>query len=299
MIRSMTGFASMSRAEHGCGATVTAKSVNHRFLDLAIKAPQTLAPMESQVRALVQQRLTRGRLELQISLEQAAEPTREVVLAVIDEALLDKISQALESARARGLITGSMTASDVFRIPQALEIKYADAAQTGLPTAAVALVEAVLGAALDALVVMRETEGRLLRADLDARLGAIASLVDEVDREAREGQRQLESRLRDKLAALPADLQGDPAMTAQEIVKFVGRSDIEEELVRLRSHFEHWRSLADGSEPCGRKLDFLVQEMNREINTIGSKAEGTRATEIVIAAKAELERVREQVQNVE
>jgi uncharacterized protein (TIGR00255 family) len=98
---------------------------------------------------------------------------------------------------------------------------------------------------------------------------------------------------------LPPDVQGDPAMTAQEIVRFVARSDVDEELVRLRSHFEHWRALADGPEPCGRKLDFLVQEMNREINTIGSKAEGTRATEIVIAAKAELERVREQVQNVE
>jgi uncharacterized protein (TIGR00255 family) len=296
MIRSMTGFASISRAEHGFGAAVTAKSVNHRFLDLAIKAPQALGAMESQLRALVQRRLTRGRLELQITLEQAGEPTRDVVL---NEALLDKVSQALESARARGLITGALTASDVLRIPQVLEIKYVDQAQTGLAPAATALIESIIADALDALVVMRETEGRLLRADLDARLAAIASLVDEVDREAQEAQRQLESRLREKLAALPADLQGDPAMTAQEIVKFVSRSDIDEELVRLRSHFEHWRSLADGVEPCGRKLDFLVQEMNREINTIGSKAEGTRATEIVIAAKAELERVREQVQNVE
>lgn len=296
MIRSMTGFASISRAESGQGATVTAKSVNHRFLDLALKAPQVLAVIEGQIRALAQQRITRGRLELAITIEQTAEPTREVVL---NEGLLEKVSLALESARSRGVITGALTASDVLRIPQALEIRYVDAGTAGLSPEAVALVVAVIGDALDALVVMRETEGRLLRADLDARLLAIAALVSDVEREALAGQKHLESRLREKLAALPADLQGDATLATQEIVRFVARSDIDEELVRLRSHFEHWRSLADSPEPCGRKLDFLIQEMNREINTIGSKAEGTRATEIVIAAKAELERVREQVQNVE
>jgi uncharacterized protein (TIGR00255 family) len=152
---------------------------------------------------------------------------------------------------------------------------------------------------LDALVVMRETEGRFLRTDLDARLATLAALVTDVEREAREGQQHLEKRLRERLAALPADLQGDPAAMGQEVVRFVVRSDVDEELVRLRGHFGHWRELVDGPEPCGRKLDFLIQEMNREINTIGSKAEGGRATEIVIDVKAELERVREQVQNVE
>jgi len=97
---------------------------------------------------------------------------------------------------------------------------------------------------------------------------------------------------------MPPDLAGDPAAVAQEIVRFISRSDVDEELVRLRGHFGHWRELVDGPDPCGRKLDFLVQEMNREINTIGSKIEGRGGT-VVIAAKAELERVREQVQNVE
>ncbi len=165
--------------------------------------------------------------------------------------------------------------------------------------AAVALVEAAVADALEALVAMRETEGRLLGADLAGRLGATAALVDALEREARAGQAQFEARLRERLASLPPDIQGDAALAAQEIVRFVARSDVDEELVRLRSHFEHWRGLAEGPEPCGRKLDFLVQEMNREINTIGSKAEGSRATELVIAVKAELERVREQVQNVE
>jgi uncharacterized protein (TIGR00255 family) len=94
-------------------------------------------------------------------------------------------------------------------------------------------------------------------------------------------------------------LAGDPAMTAQEIVRFVSRSDVDEEIVRMRGHLDHWRALASGPEACGRKLDFLLQEMNREINTIGSKVDAARATETVIAAKAELERLKEQVQNVE
>ena len=292
----MTGFASTSREDGGESVSVTVKSVNHRFLDLALKVPQTLAPVEARLRALVQQRVTRGRVELSLSLDHGAEPAREVVL---NEPLLDRVREAFESARARGLIEGGLTASDVLRIPQALEIRCVDPGAGGLTPDAIARIEAAVAEALDALVIMRETEGRLLRADLDARLAGVAGLVDEVDREAREGQRLLEARLRERLAALPPDLQGDPAATAQEIVRVVARSDVDEELVRLRSHFEHWRALADGAEPCGRKLDFLVQEMNREINTIGSKAEGSRATEIVIAVKAELERVREQVQNVE
>lgn len=296
MIRSMTGFASVSREENGQSVTVTAKSVNHRFLDLAIKAPQALAGLDSRLRGLAQQRLTRGRLELGITLDQSAEPTREVVL---NEALLDRIEQALAPARARGLISGTLTAADVLRIPQVLEIRVVDQSRDGLPASAADLVEATVGEALAALVRMRETEGRLLRSDLDARLESLAGFVVDVERVAREGQETLEARLKERLAALPPDLQGDPAAIAQEVVRVVTRSDIDEELVRLRSHFEHWRELADGPEPCGRKLDFLLQEMNREINTVGSKAEGTRATEIVIAVKAELERVREQVQNVE
>ena len=124
MIRSMTGFASTSREESTQKVTVTAKSVNHRFLDLAVKAPQTLAGIENRVRSLVQQRLTRGRLELSLTLDISAEPVRDVVL---NEGLLDRVTQAMEAARAKGLISGGLTASDVLRIPQVLEIRHADA----------------------------------------------------------------------------------------------------------------------------------------------------------------------------
>jgi uncharacterized protein (TIGR00255 family) len=293
----MTGFASISRDDGTARVGVTVKSVNHRFLDVALKAPQLLAGLESRLRAIVGQRVARGRIEVSVSLDLVDAPAREVVL---DEVLLERIARTMEAARAKGLVTGTISASDVVRLPQVLEIRArADSTSAPLPESVSAFVETTLAEAVDALVVMRETEGRFLGQDLEARLAGLATAVADVEREARAGQATFEARLRDRLASLPSDLVADSGLLAQEVVRFVARSDIDEEIVRLRGHFEHWRALSAGPEPCGRKLDFLVQEMNREINTVGSKAEGTRAPEIVIGAKAELERVREQVQNVE
>src|SRR5215831_10061038 len=293
----MTGFASIGREEDGQRVNVTAKSVNHRFLDVQVKAPAILGAIEGRLRSQAQQRLARGRVELTISLEFTVPPAREVTL---DEALLSRVAEAMEVARAKGLVAGGLTASDALRIPQILDIRSrGESSPAALPEDANALVERAVAEAMDALVIMRETEGRFLAGDLDARITTLADFIAELERLARDGQTALEGRLRERLAELPPDLAGDPAAVAQEVVRFVARSDVDEEIVRLRGHLEHWRALAEGLEPCGRKLDFLVQEMNREINTIGSKAEGTRAPEIVIGAKAELERVREQVQNVE
>lgn len=297
MIRSMTGFAAVARETATERVNATVKSVNHRFLDLVIKAPQSLSALEGRLRAIVQQGLARGRVELSLSVEVTTPPEREVVL---DEVLLERVVAALDAARARGVISGTLTASDLIRIPQMLEIRARAIDGSAAATNTLgALVELAVGDAISALVAMRETEGRYLAADLDTRLTTLARFVGTLAQESADGQRQLEARLRERLASLPADLSADPATLAQEVVRFVARSDIDEEVVRLRSHVEHWRALANGPEPCGRKLDFLVQEMNREINTIGSKAEGARATETVVAAKAELERLREQVQNVE
>jgi uncharacterized protein (TIGR00255 family) len=292
----MTGFASISRDEGGRKVSITAKSVNHRFLDVQIKAPSALAAIEARIKSVVQQRLTRGRIELAVSLESADEAAYVVSL---NEPLLARVAAVVDQARERGLLDGRLTTSDVLRLPQMLDIKHDAAAERVLPEEAAALVETVLGDALAALVAMRTTEGEFLRRDVDARIQMLCDLIDDVEREARAGQVSLEVKLRERIATLPADLQADPVALAQEIVRIAARSDIDEELVRFRGHVGHWRALAEGPEPCGRKLDFLVQEMNREINTIGSKAEGTRVPELVVTAKAELERVREQVQNVE
>lgn len=290
----MTGFASVSREADGVSAGVTIKSVNHRFLDIQIKAPSSLGGLEGRIKALLQQRLTRGRVDVALSCDDTSEPQRVVTL---NEALVVQVNAVVDSAREKGLVTGALTASDLLRIPHALDIRLAPAA--AVPETAAAVVEAAVVDAIDALVVMRETEGRFLAADLDSRLQTLSVFVDTVEAGAAAGQAAMDARLRERLAAMPSDLQLDPVAVSQEVVRFVARSDVHEEISRMRGHVEHWRGLATGPEPCGRKLDFLVQEMNREINTIGSKAEGLAVTELVVSAKAELERVKEQVQNVE
>jgi uncharacterized protein (TIGR00255 family) len=294
VIRSMTGFASVSRETDGVSAAVTIKSVNHRFLDIQIKSPSSLAGLEGRIKALLQQRLTRGRVEVALSCDDTSEPQRVVTL---NEALVVQVNAVVDAAREKGLVSGALTASDLLRIPHALDIRLAPAAD--VPDTAAAVVEAAVADAIDALVVMRETEGRFLAADLDSRLQTLSVFVDTVEAGAAAGQAAMEARLRERLAAMPSDFQLDPVAVSQEVVRFVARSDVHEEISRMRGHVEHWRGLATGPEPCGRKLDFLVQEMNREINTIGSKAEGLAVTELVVSAKAELERVKEQVQNVE
>jgi len=296
VIRSMTGFAAISREDATDKVNLTVKSVNHRFLDTQIKMPSSLASLESRIKTVLQQRLTRGRVEVSLFVERTTPAPKDVV---IDDALVERVAQAVGAARERGLVTGGLTASDLLRIPQALEVRTRTDTAAGVSEALTTLVDAAVQDAVEALVVMRATEGRFLADDLEARLGTIGTMVDDLERLARSGQEDLGTRLRERLAALPADLAADPASLAQEVVRFVARSDVDEEVVRMRGHIAHWRGLVDGPEPCGRKLDFLLQEMNREINTIGSKAEGARATETVVAAKAELERLKEQVQNVE
>jgi uncharacterized protein (TIGR00255 family) len=146
---------------------------------------------------------------------------------------------------------------------------------------------------------MRATEGHHLNADLEMRRALLGGMLEEIAEAAEEGRQGLEARLRARVAELALDTTADPALVAQEIVRAASRSDISEELARFRAHLAHWKSLADSPEPCGRKLDFLLQELNREVNTVGSKADGLRVSNLVISAKAELEKMREQVQNVE
>jgi uncharacterized protein (TIGR00255 family) len=292
----MTGFAAVSREDASDKVNLTVKSVNHRFLDTQIKMPSSLASLESRIKAVLQQRLARGRIEVSLFVERTTPAPKDVV---IDDGLVERVAQAVEAARARGLVTGGLTASDLLRIPQAIEVRTRTDVSAGVSETLTSLIDAAVQEAIDALIVMRATEGRFLEDDLEARVGTIGTMVEELERLARTGQEDLGTRLRERLAALPADLAADAAALAQEVVRFVARSDVDEEVVRMRGHLAHWRGLVEGPEPCGRKLDFLLQEMNREINTIGSKAEGARATETVVAAKAELERLKEQVQNVE
>jgi len=297
MIKSMTGFASATREAEQATTSVTVKSVNHRFLDVQCRLPGSLAPAESALRALVQRHVARGRVEvtIHIQLRRTAVPTIEV-----NEGFAAALAAAMGRAREAGYIDGPLRASDLLRFPQAVTVSEQ---ATQAPAEDAALVqreaEAALGTALEALDTMRRREGQFLRDDLDARRNGLAQALDDVAAAAAEGSTALRTRLAERVQELGAALAPDPAAVAQEIVRFAARSDISEEVVRFRAHLVHWRELSDSPEPCGRKLDFLLQEMNREINTIGSKSEGVHVSELIVHVKAELERMREQVQNVE
>jgi len=214
--------------------------------------------------------------------------------------VVQALSAALDRARERGLVAGLLTPGDLLRLPQALSVRERPAEADPAVAAQVAVsVEAALEQALADLDAMRVREGDHLRTDLDGRRHLLAGLVDSLEGAALEGRSGVETRLRERVREISAELPVDEALVAQEIVRAAARSDISEEVTRFRGHLLHWGALSDNAEPCGRKLDFLLQEMNREINTMGSKADGLRVSELVITAKAELEKMREQVQNVE
>jgi uncharacterized protein (TIGR00255 family) len=296
MIKSMTGFASVTREDPVAAVGVTVRSVNHRFLDLQLRLPTAVSDLEPRIRALVQSRIARGRIEANVSIQLRQLPAPEVEL---NAPFVQALTAALEGARRDGVIDGALTPGDLLRIPQALSIRERLTEGGRTPDLVAASVEGAVEAALAQLEGMRTHEGAHLRADLAARRRLLAVFVDAVVLAADTGRVELECRLLERARELAATIPIDQAALAQEVVRVAQRSDISEEVTRFRGHLAHWEALTDGPEPCGRKLDFLLQEMNREVNTIGSKADGVQVSELIIKAKAELERMREQVQNVE
>jgi uncharacterized protein (TIGR00255 family) len=241
--------------------------------------------------------VARGRVELGLSLQLRQQPGVDVDL---NDEFARALEAALDRARSRGLISGALTPGDLLRLPQALTIRerQADADEHLMLDVSERAKQAVEEALAD-LDAMRAREGEHLRADLDQRRAFVADLVEKIAMAADEGRAKLEERLAERVQQIRANIQVDDIAIAQEVVRTASRSDISEEVVRFRGHVAHWETLSDGPEPCGRKLDFLLQEMHREVNTMGSKADGLRVSELIIAAKAELEKMREQVQNVE
>ena len=297
MIKSMTGFASLTHEDERATIGITVRAVNHRFLDVQLRLPQSLADLEPRVRGLLQKRLARGRVELAISvqLRQASLPTVE-----LNADFANALAVVIERAREQGLVAGALSPGDLLRLPQAITIRERPIeADPAVEAQLAASVEAAVEQALLDLDAMRTREGDHLRTDLDARKALLARLVERLRETAEQGRLSLEARLHDRVREISEQLPVDQAMVAQEIVRVAGRSDISEEVTRFRAHVAHWNALSDSEEPCGRKLDFLLQEMNREVNTIGSKADGLGIAELIISAKAELEKMREQVQNVE
>ena len=297
MIKSMTGFASVSHEDERASVGVTVRTVNHRYLDVQMRVPQMLSHLETRLRGCVQPRVARGRVEVAVSVQMRQEP---VLTVSINEAFTSALATAMDKARLAGLVKGDLAPGDLLRFPQAVTVREdaAELDEAGREALDAAVVRAV-EVALDDLDVMRRHEGALLRADLDARKHAVLDAVEQAAVNAASGEAVLRERLAKRVGELAVEVATDPVAVAQEVVRFAARSDISEEVVRFRAHVQQWTALTESPEPCGRKLDFLLQEMNREVNTIGSKADGAGVPEAIIGIKAELEKMREQVQNVE
>jgi uncharacterized protein (TIGR00255 family) len=297
MIKSMTGFASATRESETANITVTIRAVNHRHLDLQLRVPQTLAEAEGRIRATVQRRISRGRVELAVGVQYRHTPGVEVEF---NESLASALSAVLETARSRGIVQGALTPGDLLRLPQAFAVRERPVERdAAMVVQLIEMLESAVDEAVTQLDVMRSTEGDHLNADLEVRRSLVGGMVEEIADAAEQGRHELQARLAARVQELTLDIAADATLIAQEIVRVASRSDISEEMARFRAHLAHWKALAESPEPCGRKLDFLLQEMNREVNTIGSKADGLRVSNLVISAKAELEKMREQVQNVE
>jgi uncharacterized protein (TIGR00255 family) len=264
VIKSMTGFASLSREEDAGAVGVTVRAVNHRYLDLQLRLPQLVAALEPKLRTAVQQRVARGRLEVNVSVQVRQTSSPDVQL---NEAFVESLRAALEQARAKGIIAGPLNAGDLLRVPQALVIKdrqdTPDGAVSGEATPLERTVMEAVVEALAALDTMRTTEGEALAADLESRRRRLRALIAEVATASDVGRTEREQQLTERIREIGGDGMVEPALIAQEIVRFVARSDITEEIVRFTTHLDHWQALAASAEPCGRKLDFLLQELNR------------------------------------
>ncbi len=292
-IRSMTGHGSAEVASKSGTASIEMSSVNHKQLDLRLVA-QSLSPvLEAGIAERIRRRIGRGSVTCRVRLECAAGAG--AFAAIIDEELAAAYAKRLKRLSGRLKMEYGLSMADIAALPGVCRVRSPDGA---FPDS-VKLLFRCLDRALSALVGMRIAEGDSLRADLERRLAALEEITARIAARAPLVPAMQAKALRKRIDALGADVNDDDPRLAKEVAFFADRSDISEELTRLRSHLKQTRGKLSASVPVGRTLDFMVQEMNREINTIGSKANDGKIAADVILFKAELERAREQVQNVE
>lgn len=294
MIRSMTGYGRAEAAGARLALTVECKSVNHRHLDIALKLPRGFASLELDARRLVQSAAQRGRVDVSVSVGPIEGGTLNPLAINVPQA-----REYLEAGRAMAAalsLVGDPTVTWLLEQPGVLSRE----AEPSLGTEdAWALLEPALTSALAELVARREAEGEALGRELAGLCDALTAQVDLIAERAPVAVDRRASRLRERMQALLGDATVDEARVISEVAVWAEKTDISEELARLRAHLEQVaRLLADGGT-IGRTLDFMIQEMNREVNTVGSKADDLEISQAVIAAKSVLEKLREQVQNLE
>jgi uncharacterized protein (TIGR00255 family) len=293
----MTGYAQSRAAENGWSLRVTIRSVNHRFLDLHLRMPEGFEPLEPRIRQIIRERVRRGHLDVTVHYELAG-PAAIGVNHEVAAAYL----KAAASLRKDFNIRSEPDVESIMRLPGVI----------GAPASSLEneleRLESVLGRcmaeSLDKLDRMREEEANLLRHEMSARLRNVTALASNVTALAERARPAFAKRLESRLKELLGETQIDPGRLAQEAALAAERSDVSEELVRLRSHVQQFEGLLASASEAGKKLDFLLQEMQREANTLlsktpGNDGEGLEITRIGLEIKSEIEKLREQVQNIE
>lgn len=292
MIKSMTGFGRCLETVGGKDILVEIKSVNHRYYEFSARVPRAYGYLEEKLKGFLQGRISRGKVEVGVTVYNASAENESIE---VNRDVAKQYISALRSANEELGLTDDLTLSKLMRLPDIFNVRKAEDDEDAVWES----VKTVAGKALDNFIAMREAEGRKMRDDVLSRLEYITELVGKIEQKSPETTEKYRKRLYDKLSDILNDKNIDEQRIVAEAAIFSEKTAVDEETVRLRSHIHQCRELLDSNEAVGRKLDFLIQEFNREANTIGSKAQDIEITKIVVELKSEIEKIREQIQNIE
>lgn len=292
MIRSMTGFGRAEEVLNGRDITVEIRAVNHRYYEFSCRLPRSMNFAEERIKSFLAGRISRGKVEVSVIVQNVTAVSEKIT--VNREIIADYVT-ALREIKDEFDLTDDLSLSSVMRIPDAFTVVKAETDEEQLWKD----IYSVLEQALDNFVRMRETEGAKMRADILSRLCVIEKYVGFVEERSPKIVEDYRKRLFDRMSEVLDGKNIDESRILLEVGIFSEKTAVDEETVRLRSHISQLREMLESSEPVGRKLDFLVQEMNRETNTIGSKVQDIEVTRVVVDQKSEIEKIREQIQNIE
>ena len=292
MVKSMTGYGRSQTAGKICDATVEIKSVNHRFFELSSRYPKNCAFLEEKIKSYVQSRVSRGKIDVFVSLDfyESDDVTVELNRAYADS----YVAAAKSIAEVYGL-ADDITAAAIARNPEVFTVKKSILSEDDIwADVSVSLAEAV-----DRFIAMRETEGARLKDDVSGRIDTILSCVEQVETMMPQTVEAYRERLYNKIKEVLGNTNIDEQRVITEVALFADKVAVDEETVRLRSHMKQFLAQLEQNGPVGKTLDYIVQEMNREANTIGSKSQNAELQMVVVKIKAEIEKIREQIQNME
>ena len=292
MIKSMTGYGGAKGSVEGLEISIELKSVNNRYLDTSVRLPRSFLFAEDSIKAAVQRHISRGKVDVFVSIDSSAAGDMTVK---INQPLLKGYIEAVNSIANEYGLPNDMTAMSVCRFPDVLSVEKKDMDAEAITSGIIAIAEQ----ALEDFDSMRLREGEKLRDDVLSKLGIIESLVSVVEQESPKTLADYRARLESKMAEVLGSAGVDENRILAEAAIFADRIAVDEETVRLRSHMSQLKTMISGNSPTGRKIDFLIQEFNREANTIGSKCQNSHIAHVVVDLKSEIEKIREQIQNIE